>query len=432
MADIFPFLEDSGWVIEYGLALGSCYNNPAQFLVHHPYMRKAHVLDGRVGTPYARQDAIRRLLKLTRPDVVMPLALGDTLPALRAERIRGLRTRLLLAVHSSHVGTLADIIENDDIVEMVGVVSGLMKRWGDKRLEGNQVRVRWIRNGVPSPVRARTEKALSTLRMGYIGRLENGVKRAEDVPLVIANCVGRGVPLRVEIVGDGPSRSRIINALRLIPGWDNFNYHGFQSRSVIYDAILPEIDCLLLTSETEGSPLAVIEAMHHGVVPVVSQFHGHAAEGMLQPEKNCLVFPIGDTQCAAEQLGRLVFDSALFRRLSESAVTTAARYTQSNMKQGWLSALEEVSHISCRPCISRSRLAVLISGRLERWGVPPSIANLVRRFKENNLLHGSGFDEWPGSLSSGAELFAQIRDDLAVIESECSDELRRRLLSAPR
>src|SRR4051812_13609704 len=110
MAEVLPYLQEEGWDLHYGLALGREHNDPARFLAHHPYMRQVHTMDGRAGTPSARRDAVGRLLRQVAPDAVLPLAIGDALPAVGEERARGGKARLLAAVHSLHTGTLADLV----------------------------------------------------------------------------------------------------------------------------------------------------------------------------------------------------------------------------------------------------------------------------------------------------------------------------------
>lgn len=419
MADVFPYVENAGWKVEYGLAVGNQYNDPECFLKHHAYMRKTHVLDGRVGTATARQHAIRRLLSRVQADVVMPLAIGDAMPAFRKEKSRGLESRLFSVVHSTHVGTLADIFENQDIVDMVGVVSGLLNQWARHCFADDIGRVRWIPNGVPLPTTGQVIRHESALCVGYIGRLENEIKRVHDVPAIIHEAINTGTPIRLEVVGDGPSQSFILSRLQSISGWYDFHLYGHKDRSFIYEKILPKLDCLILTSVTEGSPLAVIEAMQHGVVPVVSQFHGHAAEGMLRPEENCLTFPVGDIGAAAKQLHRLASDRALLERLSKSAQESAKPYTRQNMLEGWLTALDDLIALPPKPIPNNVTQEKPNYGRLERWGIPSPAANWLRGLKKSQYVHASGFDEWPGSLSGNTLLLNQVKHELMNIESEC-------------
>ena len=89
MAEIFSGMASAGWDLQYALALGAKYNHPEKFMRVHNYIRHHHVLDGRIGTPPSRQRAIIRILEYLKPDVMMPVAIGDALPALRDFRRLG-------------------------------------------------------------------------------------------------------------------------------------------------------------------------------------------------------------------------------------------------------------------------------------------------------------------------------------------------------
>ncbi len=422
MSEVFPYIEQQGWIVEFGLAVGEQFNNPDHFLKTHDYMQKVHRMDGRIGTPPSRQQAILHLLMKVRPDVVIPLGIGDLLPSLRSARLDGLQARSLLAIHSTHTGTLADIVENNDVIDMVGVVSGLLNKWAVANV--NNDRVRLVRNGVPPPLAENAVKTRHVFSVGYVGRIENEIKRASDLPKIAAEVVRRGVNFKLEIVGDGPAFSSIESDLSAIADFDSYCLHGHRSRDFIYREILPSISCLLLTSVTEGSPLALIEAMQHGVVPVVSEFHGYAAEGLLCPEQNCLTFPVGDVCAAALQLERLAKDPVLLERLSLAAIDSAALlYTQDSMLKGWVNALEDVMRLDIS---SASKNVVEHSqnfGRLERWGVPAHTANRLRRYFGKRFLHQAGFNEWPGSISVDVDLHMQIKNELTSIEFESASKI---------
>ena len=101
----------------------------------------------------------------------MPIAIGDAIPAIRRFKDRGGNARLVIPVHSSHAGTLADIVSNTDIIDAVGVVSGLVYEWA-KEVLSPPLEVHWIKNGVPRAYRPRVQNASNVLRVGFVGRLE--------------------------------------------------------------------------------------------------------------------------------------------------------------------------------------------------------------------------------------------------------------------
>jgi hypothetical protein len=161
----------------------------------------------------------------------------------------------------------------------------------------------------------------------------------------------------------------------------------------------------------------LIEAMRHGIVPVSSRFVGHASEGLLAPEQNCLTFPIGDTSAAAESLKRLARDRSLLERLAIAAKASSAKYNRDEMVRGWMAAC--LSTLKTEPRTPSKKRSVPDStyGRLERLGLPPVVIDLLRNARGKWFKHASGTEEWPDSLGADAELKNRIADRLTSIEN---------------
>ncbi len=420
MADLFPALEKAGWDVHFGLAWGARFNSPERFVQRHEYVRQWRPLDGRVGTPTSRSRALISELQRLNPDVVMPIALGDALPALRSFRHGGGAARMLIPVHSTHAGTLADIMNNAGVIDGVGLVSGLLFRWATAALGRPLPKLFWVRNGVPPPTRSRRRSRNGLLRMGFVGRLDAEIKRSHDLIGILLSLQSAGVPVSLRVAGDGPMASELEARFRAVADSVRYEMLGFLPRERLYREVYPELDGLLLTSATEGSPLAVIEAMRHGVVPVVSRFHGHAAERLLSPGENCLTFRVGDHAEAAACIQRLAESPELWQRLSSAAVASTQRYDTDDMIKGWDHALRSVLSAPAREPVAFARGAPKTHGRLERWGISPELSDDIRRLCRSHFRHNAGFDEWPGSLNTDKTLESAVRTELVAIEESCS------------
>jgi len=111
-------------------------------------------------------------------------------------------------------------------------------------------------------------------------------------------------------------------------------YYGpIQGGGPIYEFIKDK-HILLLTSESEGFPVALIEAMHFGIVPVITPVGGmplvikdNINGCLLNNEREDTVI-----QSALKVLDQLCRDTALFRRLSQSVTET---YRQNFSKQNF-------------------------------------------------------------------------------------------------
>jgi glycosyltransferase involved in cell wall biosynthesis len=79
-------------------------------------------------------------------------------------------------------------------------------------------------------------------------------------------------------------------------------------------------DVLLLASETEGLSIAMLEAMAHGLVPVVTKVSG--AEDLIINAKNGFLCEVGAVKVMAQRILTLSSDRSLLHTMSENAYET--------------------------------------------------------------------------------------------------------------
>ncbi|MGA2184822.1 MAG: glycosyltransferase family 4 protein [Bryobacteraceae bacterium] len=116
------------------------------------------------------------------------------------------------------------------------------------------------------------------------------------------------------IVGDGPERSRIEKRIAALGLAGDVTLTGQQSSAEPYYGIA---NLAVLSSRTEGSPNAVLEAMAAGV-PLVATAVGGVPEIATHGETALLVKP-GDAHALAEAMGRLLEDRQLASGLAARA-----------------------------------------------------------------------------------------------------------------
>ena len=178
-----------------------------------------------------------------------------------------------------------------------------------------------VRNGVPLPdlsreprAEARAELELEDEQMAvlYLGRLE----RRKDPLLAVEaaeRAARRGARIVLLVAGDGPLADEIAHRAGAV-----VHPLGFRDDP---DRLLAASDVLVMPSSREGLSLAVLEAMAHGVAPVVSDGPGNPdAVG-----EAGLVFPAGDVGALEDSLVRLTADDAERQRLGRAARDRAER-----------------------------------------------------------------------------------------------------------
>jgi glycosyltransferase involved in cell wall biosynthesis len=173
----------------------------------------------------------------------------------------------------------------DDIVGISTKITGRLANMEEFRA----VTKLCLLHGVPMPVVFEPRGLRSQpLRVLYLGRIVDGQKRAHLFPKIFADLKKSGIPFRWTIAGEGDRRAALEREMASdVPG-QQVLFPGSLPNAAV-PALLKENDVFLLASDTEGLPISLLEAMAHGVVPVVSDLESGirdvvtAANGMLVP-----------------------------------------------------------------------------------------------------------------------------------------------------
>ena len=143
-----------------------------------------------------------------------------------------------------------------------------------------------------------------------VGRL----KAPKDfVSLVRSLAEIRPRPFHALIVGDGPDRVAVEKEIRRLDLVREVELLG--ERRDVSD-LLAASDVFVLSSDSEGLPMSILEAMANGL-PVVATAVGGVPEVVLDGETGFLV-PPGDSKRLAAALARLVDDAGLRRSLGDA------------------------------------------------------------------------------------------------------------------
>ena len=218
---------------------------------------------------------------------------------------------------------------------------------------------------VPYPVEpvkslgAGPRAAAAPPRVGYVGRLECEQKRVGRlVPLIAAT----GAAATWDIVGDGPERGRLE---RRLAGRGNVRFHGWLGGGEYWRA-LAGLDAVVFTSDFEGTPIALLEAMTCGAIPLFPAIGGDGESLARAIDPRC-VYPAGNLDAAAAQLRALLPDGAKLRPRCREAV---AGYTPERHDAAYAAALGAA--------LQTPRVSSAQAGRRTTWSDALPLA-LVRR-----------------------------------------------------
>jgi colanic acid/amylovoran biosynthesis glycosyltransferase len=162
------------------------------------------------------------------------------------------------------------------------------------------------------PTRLPNSEVLSLV---MVGRL-TWVKGHEWALLGIRSAIDRGIKLRLEIVGDGTERQRVLFTIADLGLANAVEMIGHLEPDEL-SRKLQSADAFLLTSHTEGMSNAALEAMACGL-PIITTDCGGMREAV-QDGVEGLVVPVRDTNAIAAAIERLARDPELRHRMGAAA-----------------------------------------------------------------------------------------------------------------
>lgn len=195
-------------------------------------------------------------------------------------------------------------------------------------------RIRILRPSVDTDrFRASSNGAGQRYDLLTVGRLAPR-KRTEDFIRAVVQLRREGTSISAAIVGDGPLESNLRLLARELGVDDCVEFLGFRKD---VETIYRSARVFVLTSESEGLPISMLEAMAARVPPVVSDVG--EIRGFLRDGESGFVFPAGDldslTRCLSSLLGdrqlRESMGAAAARRIDEAASVTAVAAEYRNL-----------------------------------------------------------------------------------------------------
>lgn len=271
---------------------------------------------------------LRRIVRAAAPDLVLTYNWGAILgcAAARAEGVPCVHHEEVVPVEETGSGLLRrDLLRravlrscSAVVVPSRGLAQRAIGRWGL-----NPSRVQRIDNGVELDARqARIHRSTSDgpLVVGTVAHARPE-KNWPRLLRTFASLSAQHVVLR--LAGDGPERARSIAITQQLGIADRVQMLGaLDDTRTCYEAM----DVFVLASDDEQMPLAVLEAMAHGL-PVVATDVGEV-RAMLPDEQHRFVVPVGPGAevAMASALDELLSDEALRARLGAANRARAERH----------------------------------------------------------------------------------------------------------
>ncbi|QOI99683.1 MAG: glycosyltransferase [Phycisphaeraceae bacterium] len=236
--------------------------------------------------------------------------------------------------------------------------------------------------GLPVPPAPPPWHDTRTLRLLYLGWLDRRNKRCTDLAPLARRLESLGVPFLLRIAGDGPCADALahdLGPLRNTRALMLGRLTPHQARDEIRNA-----HALVLTSASEGWPMAVMEAAALGRTSALTTGSGGAADDLTHGV-NALVAPTARPDLLADAFAHTHADPAAWQRLGEAA----HRFARDRL---------DLPHLA-------RRLARLTDAAAER--AASTTADPARRWTALRLALGLIGPCSPGNLRRLAERFAR-------------------------
>ncbi|MDQ8201576.1 glycosyltransferase family 4 protein [Pelagicoccus sp. SDUM812003] len=199
----------------------------------------------------------------------------------------------------------------------------------------------------------------------YVGRLEKTQKRVDRLVGVVQALLRKGVSFRLSIVGEGSFESALREKLREVAdrsSWDGACFYGVLEGDEL-EARFLAADVFLLTSEYEGTPIALLEAISLGVCPVVMQIESGVSDLLVSGE-TAVIVDQGDVEGMAAAVQNLDAERDRLKELSDCARSIVAeRFSETSCRR----KLEEIFSgcVGVRPSVPEEGRSKTHSGWVE-------------------------------------------------------------------
>jgi glycosyltransferase involved in cell wall biosynthesis len=279
--------------------------------------------------------AVLGQLQTFRPTAVLANLSAQSFEVLRYVPNGVFRTAI---AHSDDPLVYATLKRYPGHMDLLAVVSEIMREKTAVMPEFAGIPIKYLPCGVPMPKNGFAPREFSgPLRILYLGRVEREQKRVHLFPRILENLKSSGMPFHWTIAGDGPERAWLEDELKGNPPAQTISFSGKISYEDV-PKLLEQHDVFLLASDYEGLPLALLEAMGFGLVPVVSDLASGVRE--LVNEQTGKRVAVENVSGYAEAIVWLHEHREAMKQLSQNAgARVREQFSIKAMTDRWLDAL---------------------------------------------------------------------------------------------
>lgn len=210
---------------------------------------------------------------------------------------------------------------NQWLSRIICVSEGVKKNLVQQGIEPSRCSV--VYNGIdpgtkplipPSELKSRWKVSDHDIVIGTVGSLIKRKRVNDLIEALRMTTAGTDRSVKCFIVGEGPERENLRALVKRMHLEDKVIFPGFQKDAVSY---INAMDIFIMTSEKEGFPRVILEAMLMGKPVVASRITG--ATELINNGENGVLAPLGDAGKFTASIIRLIENPELRKTMGENA-----------------------------------------------------------------------------------------------------------------
>lgn len=211
------------------------------------------------------------------------------------------RNPMISVLHSNDVINDRLVLRYGRAAAAIACVSSRVSRRTDALARPGRAPLVCIPCGIPMrPPANRDADSPGALRLAWVGRMDEADKRVSDLPKIAARLRAADLSFTLDLMGDGPARESLSRAFGALDLGSRVRLHPWSATSEVLD-LLARSDVLLMSSNSEGMSVTVMEALSTGCGVVSSRVSGVEDYESHTAADSCLwIYDVGDVSGAVE------------------------------------------------------------------------------------------------------------------------------------
>lgn len=198
---------------------------------------------------------------------------------------------------------------------------------------------------IPNPVTPVTlekpyEYGDSIQNIGFVGRFELVQKRQDIAIKALAEVLKHNEGIKLHFFGSGPDEDKCKQIAKELSIEENVLFHGRVSNP---SNELLNMDMYVISSDYEGIPNSLIEAMAVGLPCVATKCTPGGAELLITDGVNGLLAERGDSKSLAEAMGKFINNTELARKCGENAKKITETFNPAEIITMWNEYLKKIA-----------------------------------------------------------------------------------------